>query len=313
MTPDVLDFIRTLSLNDQKTLSQKALKLAEECGELAGYVLPYESASGTIHKIANKDHLLEESVDTILVALSVAFSLGYDIDHIQSMMQNKALYWASLQQNQGEVDCNKIPHEIHVTVEAAADVEQYKEDCRKIGVKPIVLDLHTKTTGVIKDVMTSQIVVGTTTEAFAAMDKTKVALREAGYNVVRGKIEAAPWHPSAPTVRNGLKHAADNYFESHIEVHVERDGQYTVEFLKDILSGYKVHVSSNAFKSFAQYSTVMTTIRRDDVPLEAFKRQLEMVKRRITEVGFTMSEKVIIEYSIFDSKITHDKGWTDSA
>lgn len=316
MTPDIFDFIKTLSLNDTKTLSQKALKLSEECGELAGYVLPYESASGTLHKIANKEHLLEESVDSILVALSVAFSLGYDADDIASVMQDKALYWATLQQEQGKVATDKIPHEIHVTVEAATNVETFKEDCRKIGVKAVVLDLHTKTEGTIKDVMTSQVVIGTTTAAFEAMGKTEKGLTEAGYKVLRSKIEAAPWHPSAPTLANGLQHAMDNYFESHIQVHVDNNpdaGCYNVQFLKDILRGMKVHVSANAFKSFGEVSTVMVTLRRSEGTLEKFNRTLADVKKRITEVGFKISEKVIVEYSIYDSKVHHDKEWTDAA
>ena len=43
---NINDFIKTLSIKDKKTLSQKGLKLVEEVGELARVILPYDSAHG---------------------------------------------------------------------------------------------------------------------------------------------------------------------------------------------------------------------------------------------------------------------------
>jgi hypothetical protein len=54
INPDLIEFIKTLSLNDKKTLTQKALKTSEEVGELAKAVLPFEGAAGTLHRFHRK-------------------------------------------------------------------------------------------------------------------------------------------------------------------------------------------------------------------------------------------------------------------
>lgn len=312
MRPDVLDAVKELSLADPKTLSQKTLKLFEEGGELAKAVLPYESAAGTLHRVVNKAKLLEEAADVMLVALSIAYELGFDNDAITSAMERKALYWAEIQKNEAGVNPHKIPHEIHVTVETA-EVDTFRADCNAIGVKPVFLALHTKSTTPIRDVMTSQVVIGTTTAAFDAMHATENALKSKGYNVVRSKIEAAPWHPCAPTVTNRLKHAPYNYFESHIEVYVN-DGPNSLcsmRELKNCLVDSDAHLSNNYFKSTDTVKTVMVTLRRYTGTYERFMFELEQLKERISGGGFTFNPKDIVEYSIFDSKTSHDSVWMD--
>lgn len=54
------NYIKSLSIKDKKTLSQKGLKLAEEVGELAKAILPYDSAHGTNHRFIDKEKILEE-------------------------------------------------------------------------------------------------------------------------------------------------------------------------------------------------------------------------------------------------------------
>lgn len=311
MRPDILKVVKQLSLADTKTLSQKTLKLFEEGGELAKSVLPYETAAGTLHRVVHKGKLLEEAADVMLVALSIAYELGFDDDAIASAMQKKALYWAEIQKNESGIDPNKIPHEIHVTVSHAVNVDFFREDCRTIGVKPVVLALHTSASAPIKDVMTSQVVIGTTTEAFSAMQATADALTRIGYNVVRSKIEAAPWHPSAPTAGNKLKHAEDNYFESHIEVFVNdaEDSLLTMANLADCLVESDAHLSNNFFKATDTVKTVMVTLRRYTGTYEKFLFELTQLKERIQCWGFEYNKKDIVEYSIYDSKTSHDSEW----
>ncbi len=76
MNAELLNYIRSLSLKDTKTLSQKALKTTEEVGELAKAILPFDGAHGTNHRFVNKENITEECVDVILCALSIAYSLG---------------------------------------------------------------------------------------------------------------------------------------------------------------------------------------------------------------------------------------------
>lgn len=311
MRKDILDAVKELSLADTKTLSQKTLKLFEEGGELAKSVLPYETAAGTLHRVVHKGKLLEEAADVMLVALSIAYELGFDDEAIASAMQKKALYWAEIQKNESGINPSKIPHEIHVTVEDAESIDEFREDCRSIGVKPVVLALHMSAGGVIKDVMTSQVVIGTTTEAFAAMHNTESLLAAKGYNVVRSKIEAAPWHPSAPTAENKMRHLKDNYFESHVEVFVnDSEGStLTMAQLSECLLDTDAHLSNNFFKATDTVKTVMVTLRRYTGTYEKFLFELARLKERIQCWGFDFNKKDIVEYSIYDSKTSHDSEW----
>jgi len=309
MRPDILDAIKQLTAADPKTLSQKSLKLFEEGGELAKSVLPYESAAGTLHKIVHKSKLLEEVADVMLVALSIAYELGFDDDSISSAMLKKSLYWAELQKNEAGINPDKIPHEIHVTVESATDIESFRDACKSIGVKPVVLALHTQLGASIRDVMTSQVVIGTTADAFRAMDVTGAGLTAQGYRVVRSKIEAAPWHPSAPTEANKLQHAEHNYFESHVEVHVNENGDNNLNRLMYSLAHQDAHVSGNFFKETDTHKTVMVTLRRYTGTLEDFKSALVRLKTLLSVCGFEYNKKDIVEYSIYDSRVMHDDGW----
>ena len=169
MKKELLDYIKSLSLNDKKTLSQKALKVAEESGELAKVVLPFDNADGTTHRFIEKQRVLEESVDVILTAISLAYELGYSHDEIGDMMWEKALKWQSIQNKEGKVEY-PIPYEIHITVDIEDHliylkrlraehesgriyhevpegtielaIDRFKKACKVAGVKPIVLDLE---------------------------------------------------------------------------------------------------------------------------------------------------------------------------
>ena len=80
------EYIKELSKKDKKTLSQKALKLVEEVGELARVVLPYDSAHGTNHRFIDREALLEEIADVHLTNISIAHSLGFTDDELNEMM-----------------------------------------------------------------------------------------------------------------------------------------------------------------------------------------------------------------------------------
>ncbi|SHM42691.1 hypothetical protein SAMN05444272_2598 [Roseibium suaedae] len=56
---------------DAKTLPERALKLAEEAGEVAQAVLSATGASGSAYKGLNLADVREEAADTAIVALSI--------------------------------------------------------------------------------------------------------------------------------------------------------------------------------------------------------------------------------------------------
>ena len=167
MKQSTLDYIKTLSKSDTKTLVQKTLKTVEEVGELAKVVLPYENAFATTHRFVNKSQILEEVADSILCLYSIAYNIDATDEDIEQMVTHKMMKWADLQAREGRIKY-PIPFEIHVTVNMTGyttdkgfkqdqlDVEAFKDVCKEIGVKPILLDLHLQEGAVIKDLMTSQ-------------------------------------------------------------------------------------------------------------------------------------------------------------
>lgn len=112
---DLKNFIRTLSLKDKKTLSQKALKTCEEVGELAKVILPFDSATGTNHRFASRENILEEICDVYLSIVSIAHELNISDEEFGTMLEKKCYKWNSIQ-NKETSSPFPLPFEIHITV-----------------------------------------------------------------------------------------------------------------------------------------------------------------------------------------------------
>lgn len=308
MRADLLQFVKELSASDKKNLNQKVLKLMEEAGELAKVALPYEHAFGTNHRFVTPRRILEEAVDTILVALSVPYSLGFDDDDIAEMMRAKLDFWAELQARDSKVN-DKTPYELHVTVSQVTDLEAFKRACAAIGVKPIVLDLHTANNGVLKDMMTSSVVFGRNQEALTQLDFIAKALEQAGFEVVRKKIETVPWHPAAPS----RAHAnpvmpKDCYFECHFAIQAQ-DTEACMAQLRDLAAAQECHLSRNVFKRHPDGSvTVMATYRSYDKVYEDVREHVERAANAFRLHNFPV-DKELIEFSLYDTRIHHDAEW----
>lgn len=313
MKKHLFDTICQLSKQDRKTLSQKVLKLGEEFGELAKVALPFDNAYATTHRFTERESILEEAADSILCALSVAYDLEFTHSEIFEMMEHKAEKWALLQSK----ECNisyPLPYEIHVTVRAKPHtnypggfVEYFKQCCERLEVKPIVLDLQDKAgETAMFDVMTSSKHFGTNASAYKEASKQAYFLGEI-FDVVRTKIETVPWHPAAPV---GTQPMPPNcYFESHIPVELLPE---ELEGLKESIALYEdLHMSRNVFKRNENGNVVqMLTLRKYDGTLTSFQQRLNQIVQSLTR-AWTIG-KVITEFSIYDTKISHDSKWITS-
>ena len=307
MNKDLLKFIEGLTANDAKTLSQKALKLTEEVGELAKAILPFESAAGTLHRFVNKEKILDGVADTYLVALSIALSLGFSVEELEVMIQRKSLKWAGLQQKERAAKF-PVPFEIHITVKNA-EVNKFIEACQIIGAKPLLLDLQ-KSTGetALYDLMTSQIHVGDNTSAYNAMCQTSAGLAAHGFEVVREKIETVPWHPAAPSKFDAIVVMPPNsYFESHLAVVIPT---YRLNALREHIKTFEgCHISKNIFKKLDDdFVKIMVTLRSYTSAYEDFQDRVKQCFNFIEDGGFKV-EDPIVEFSIFDTKVSHDAEW----
>lgn len=317
MNPKLLAFVRTLTKADRKTLSQKTLKTTEEVGELAKKALPFENAFATTHRFVEKRDILEECADLILCALSVAYDLDFDDEAIEEMMALKAEKWASLQAREEGVKY-PLPFELHVTVESAP-ADTFRQVCDALQVKPIFLALQDRSgETVLEDVMTSSVFFGDNRQALDELERIASGLSAAGLTVVRRKIETVPWHPAAPSEKNGVATMPPGgYFESHLNVIVEaRDAEEAREKreeLAGIARAGHAHLSRNVFKKLSDTAfTVMMTLRAYDGTREAFDVKRDWLAGALDVSGFKV-EKVITEFSIYDTKTAHDASWLRAA
>ncbi len=325
------EFIKQLSLNDKKTLSQKALKTCEEVGELAKAILPFDSASGTHHRFVDKEKILEEIADVHLTNISIAYSLGFTDDEIMNMIHQKSLKWSQLQAKEDNIKF-PLPYEIHITVNAVEmrdtilfdrkgfDVDLFRRFYQSIGVKPIVLDLET-TDGDITDVMTSSKFFGDNRGSYEESQRIVSELEESGFEVLRTKIETVPWHPMAPQKTHDEikidgyessykaidKMPKDCYFESHVGVIIspgekEKLNNFVNITLKncEILT-FKLRgtakLSQNFFKKSVdggKFVNMLTYRCSSNTSYQIFKEEVDAICRALKAYDFTY-EKVEVE------------------
>jgi len=334
---NINEYIKNLSIKDKKTLSQKGLKLVEEVGELARVILPYDSAHGTNHRFIDREAILEEVVDVYLTNISIAHSLGFTDEEFNDMLTKKSEKWSRLQAAEEKAEF-PLPFEIHVTVEVDlpiengevvtnwyGSIEEFKEDCKEIGVKPIVIDLEINDGSTLKDVMTSSKHFGDNRSAYEESERICNELKKYGYKVLRNKIESVPWHPAAPVISTGKEIPNGCYFESHIGIIISQeekeDLNELVDFLNESICEFSgtVKLSRNFFKRSESGKFVnMLTYRSNMVTCKEFESEVRSIEKIISGKNdwpllsnfkkFDY-EKVEIEYAVYDTNVTHDAKW----
>lgn len=315
MRKDLLDFVKELTKLDHKSLTEKALKTVEEVGELARKVLPFENASTTKHRIFQEKDIAEECVDTMLCVLSILYELNYEDDQIEQLLAEKATKWSKLQNRELKVK-DKLPFEIHVTVSEPDCLEKFKGTCSILGVKPLLLELQNSNSGKMLDqVMTSSVLIGTNTQAIQESNRITSQLSKAGFRVTRQKIETVPWHPAAPSRDSAYQEMPKNcYFESHFNVKIKGNNtQHCLEqeeTLKKFCQEMDMHFSKNVFKAKNPLEyTKMCTLRTYEGVYEDFEAKVARISSEIPKLGDFSCEKVIVEFSIYDSHLQEDHEW----
>lgn len=310
MNNKLLDYIQELSKRDKKTLSQKALKVAEESGELAKAVLPYDSAYATRHRFVDKTKILQEVADTILASISIAYDLGFSHEDIEEMIDMKSEKWQELQAAEDKVEF-PLPFEIHITVQPKEGeineefIEHFRKTCEELKVKPISLDLENNAGEKIKDVMTSSKCYGDNKTVYEEIERITIGLEYQKFKVVRKKAETVPWHPGAPA-KKGDKMPENCYFEAHIGCIISENEK---ESLSELAKNYNAHLSKNAFKKIEDGKFVnMITLRDYKCSRNKFDMDVMMLTNSLktNKIPF---EKVITEFCIYDTKISHDYLW----
>lgn len=203
-----------------------------------------------------------------------------------------------------------IPFEIHVTVNAQdSRIEHFCTVCKDNSIKPIVLALQTLSNeDIMHDVMTSSVHIGNNVSALAEAHRIKELLEEFRFDVVRIKIETVPWHPLAPS-NDGDIMPPDCYFESHVAVHTSEAKR---PILSTLAEQFGAHMSKNVFKIVDKDNFVqMMTIRWYNGLFKNFDKEVDTFIDHLKAEGFELDKK-IVEFAIFDSRVSHDAAWIKS-
>lgn len=198
----------------------------------------------------------------------------------------------------------KQPYEIHLTIACdESTLDRFKEACAVVGVKPLLVQLGAFNT--LRDVMTSSSGTYGPTELYHRVQCLIEHFRdEFCFDVIRAKIETAPWHPMA--MRPVKEMDPSQYFESHIPVRISTIT--ALQSLKEICVSEDMHLSSNAFKVNDEFRTIMITYRSTRYNYEEFPRVVKNKCMLLMKQGFDIEEPEV-EYAIYDSNRMHDSKW----
>lgn len=307
MEKSTLEHLKLLTKLDTKTLSERVMKLFEEGGELAKVVAPYENVSSTRHRFVEKNKVLEEVIDTLLVSYSIAYHMDFTDEEVEDMFKQKLLKWNNILTKEEKTRGKPVPYEIHITVQSdTASIDRFKEACAEIEVKPIVLSLQTtQASHIMQDVMTSSVFLGDNTSVYNRATQIADSLTEKGFTVVRKKIETVPWHPAAPSNRGDVM-PKNCYFESHVAVRTSAEKK---ERLRALAEKYNAHMSKNVFKVVDENNFVqMMTLRWYDGIYSDFDSLVDGFIDELKTSGFDLDKK-IVEFSVYDTKVSHDAEW----
>jgi len=186
-----------------------------------------------------------------------------------------------------------MQYEIHVTVKTN-DIEKFRFDCNKIGVKPILIETE-KLGEFNNQVMTSSKYSGD--DFKATLGLIEYQLKDLDYDILRRKVEILP---------SERKHDDFIYYESHLRLKLPKD--FDREFLVELCRQEKFHLSKNLFKSCEGYNYQMITYRDYEASYSQFNKVIDNMKS-ILEFFQIEFDKVEIEECIFDSNIFIDRNW----
>ena len=200
------------------------------------------------------------------------------------------------------------PYEIHLTVSDVSRAE-FVEACAGVNVKPVMLELQSRSNGILADVMTSSTINGTRDDAMAEMMSISFRLQATyGMAVTRYKLETVPWNPEVTDVGDRLP---SQYFECHMALHLPPN--MTAMQIRDLTqkcAANKLHLSRNVFKDAGEYVVHMATLRDHTASRQQFETDVSTTLNQFSEMGIVVG-KHHIEFALLDTNPHHDRRWME--
>lgn len=209
--------------------------------------------------------------------------------------------------------------EVHITVadDHNRGAEVFKEDCRKLGVKAILIELESgRPVHGIFQYQTGFWAAGSFDEILRLIDEHSSALQQQGWRVVRQKCEVTPsllpGHINCPIENEDLeKFPPQNYFEFHVKLEIptdKRDEQMAV--IRQLVEKHRAHLSRNAFKSFSDCEHRFVTQR---VYRKGQREAYAIIDAFVADALATSLNVVQVqrEYAVYDTNVDYDAGWVE--
>ena len=192
-----------------------------------------------------------------------------------------------------------IKIELHITCNALTSnqIETFENFCYSIDSKPIVILLSSGENK--QQPMISKIIsCKDKNDIKKELDFIKSKFKANGYRITRIKMEVAPWDiMEAEQMFNRKK---ENYFEWHGKINIENEKNATLA-----ISEFGGHISRNVLKKNPNFKLV--TIR-DYGTEQDIKEKIIKLKKGLDQIGINFIKEEL-EYCIFDSNVSLDKGW----
>lgn len=149
---------------------------------------------------------------------------------------------------------------------------------------------------------------GTLEDLRRLADGWRADLAAAGLDVLRVKIEAAPWNEGVPA--SDLEASDELYFEHHVKVLLPTRDRDAVDVLRWAVSETGARVSSNARRRRGRHEERFLTQRCRGVGRATARTRLDALLAVLRDRGYEVLE-VEEEYVVHDDALHVDRGWLD--
>ena len=194
-----------------------------------------------------------------------------------------------------------IEFELHITTTdlKADQLPAFEALCASMDAKPILIELSEGT--FFRQPMISKLLKSASRTALEdQVNGLSASFQRVGFPVERIKIEVAPWHreqamelfPSEPA----------QYFEWHGKVQLVQGVP-----LRGLAGHFGGHLSHNALRNTPdkKFITLREYNQEEDI-----RQRIEGLKAALDQAGVPLLKEEL-EYCVFDSNISLDKGWID--
>jgi hypothetical protein len=195
--------------------------------------------------------------------------------------------------------------ELHITVSSTVDLEAFKYFCYMAGIKALVIDLGAD---LPVQPMTCSRILGSFSKAMLESTRLRDVIEQAGFEVTRVKLEAAPWNAGVPTSDAEAKLSpSGNYFEHHTKLKLLKTAN--LKLLEMLCETNNAHLSRNAFKVYEDGTQErLITQRHYGLGFSSASIRFTAFLEVLKSYGFNV-QKTVSEYCVYDSNLELDAGW----